>query len=75
MPCSTGSSRCDDVGLLAEEWDPELGRQAGNMPQGFSHWALCDSAAVLARGTGPVIPGQRAPRPATAAMTGAGATR
>ncbi|MGW1974142.1 glycoside hydrolase family 15 protein [Streptomyces sp. NPDC001889] len=62
----------NDVGLLAEEWDPVHRRQVGNFPQGFSHWALCDSAHVLARGTGPVIPGQRALRPAVVAIAGVG---
>ncbi|MFD7552234.1 glycoside hydrolase family 15 protein [Streptomyces sp. NPDC059816] len=63
----------NDVGLLAEEWDAGLGRQVGNFPQGFSHWCLSDSATALARGTGPVIPGQRAPHPAATSVAGAGA--
>ncbi|MER6913863.1 glycoside hydrolase family 15 protein [Streptomyces sp. NPDC000594] len=56
----------NDVGLLAEEWDPQRRRQVGNFPQGFSHWALCDSAVALARGTGPFVPGQRAHLPSAA---------
>ncbi|MEV7177132.1 glycoside hydrolase family 15 protein [Kitasatospora sp. NPDC093679] len=40
----------NDVGLLAEEWDPHSGRQLGNMPQAFSHVALVNSAFELAAG-------------------------
>ena len=29
----------NDVGLLAEMWDPAAGRQLGNLPQAFSHTA------------------------------------
>ncbi|PBC76584.1 GH15 family glucan-1,4-alpha-glucosidase [Streptomyces sp. TLI_235] len=38
----------NDVGLLAEEWDPQERRQLGNMPQAFSHVALVNSAFELA---------------------------
>ena len=38
----------NDVGLLAEEFDPRLRRQLGNFPQAFSHLALVDTALNLA---------------------------
>jgi GH15 family glucan-1,4-alpha-glucosidase len=37
----------NDVGLLAEEWDPVAGRQLGNFPQAFSHIGLVNSALTL----------------------------
>ncbi|MEV8585614.1 glycoside hydrolase family 15 protein [Streptomyces sp. NPDC051180] len=37
----------NDVGLLAEEWDPVAGRQLGNMPQALSHVALVNTAFTL----------------------------
>jgi GH15 family glucan-1,4-alpha-glucosidase len=37
----------NDVGLLAEEWDPRRRRQAGNFPQAFSHVPLIDTALRL----------------------------
>ena len=43
----------NDVGLLAEEYDPRLQRQVGNFPQAFSHVALVDTALNLARGAKP----------------------
>jgi GH15 family glucan-1,4-alpha-glucosidase len=39
----------NDVGLLAEEFDPALGRMVGNFPQAFSHVALINTASNLAR--------------------------
>jgi glucoamylase len=38
---------CNDVGLLAEEYDADSGRFLGNFPQAFSHLGLVNSAAVL----------------------------
>jgi len=38
---------CNDVGLLAEEYDPVAGRMLGNFPQAFSHAALLSAAARL----------------------------
>ena len=37
----------NDVGLLSEEWSIEAGRQLGNTPQAFSHFALVMSALEL----------------------------
>jgi GH15 family glucan-1,4-alpha-glucosidase len=39
----------NDVGLLAEEYDPQARRQLGNFPQAFSHVALIDTAFNLSR--------------------------
>ncbi|MFE7134756.1 glycoside hydrolase family 15 protein [Streptomyces sp. NPDC057638] len=39
----------NDVGLLAEEYDPVTRRQLGNFPQAFSHIALVTTALALAR--------------------------
>jgi len=39
----------NDVGLLAEEWDPAARRMLGNFPQAFSHVAIVNSATILAR--------------------------
>ncbi|KRV49305.1 glucoamylase [Wenjunlia vitaminophila] len=37
----------NDVGLLAEEWDPVTGQQVGNFPQAYSHIDLINTACVL----------------------------
>jgi len=34
----------NDVGLMAEQWDPASGRMRGNFPQAFSHVGLVNSA-------------------------------
>ena len=39
---------CNDVGLLAEEYDGRAKRMLGNFPQAFSHVALVNSAYGLA---------------------------
>jgi GH15 family glucan-1,4-alpha-glucosidase len=39
----------NDVGLLAEEYDPRARRQMGNFPQAFSHVALVNSAYNFTR--------------------------
>ena len=43
----------NDVGLLAEEYDPGLRRMVGNFPQAFSHVALMNTAHNLAHATKP----------------------
>ncbi|MEV5599276.1 glycoside hydrolase family 15 protein [Streptomyces sp. NPDC052496] len=37
----------NDVGLLAEEYDPVAGRQLGNFPQAFSHVGLIGTAFTM----------------------------
>ena len=49
----------NDVGLLAEEYDPVARRQVGNFPQAFSHVSLINSALNLAAAQSPP-PGQAA---------------
>jgi GH15 family glucan-1,4-alpha-glucosidase len=44
----------NDVGLLAEQYDPVAGRQLGNFPQAFSHLTLIGTALNLSRGKKPV---------------------
>jgi GH15 family glucan-1,4-alpha-glucosidase len=46
-------SLANDVGLLAEEYDPVARRQLGNFPQAFSHLALINSALNLDSHAGP----------------------
>jgi GH15 family glucan-1,4-alpha-glucosidase len=43
----------NDLGLLAEEYDPKAGRQLGNFPQAFSHVALVNTARHLSGRSGP----------------------
>lgn len=43
----------NDVGLLAEEYDPQRKRQVGNFPQAFSHIALINTAFNLTQAEGP----------------------
>jgi GH15 family glucan-1,4-alpha-glucosidase len=46
---------CNDVGLLAEEYDSRAGRQVGNFPQAFSHVGLINSAFNLWHSAQPAI--------------------
>jgi GH15 family glucan-1,4-alpha-glucosidase len=55
---------CNDVGLLAEEYDPVGRRQLGNFPQAFSHLALINTALNLESRAGPAA--QRSQPEATA---------
>ena len=43
----------NDVGLLAEEYDPAARRQLGNFPQALTHVALIVTACNLSRRDGP----------------------
>ncbi|HUN46956.1 MAG TPA: glycoside hydrolase family 15 protein, partial [Stellaceae bacterium] len=43
----------NDVGLLAEEYDPRAGRLLGNFPQAFSHVGLINTAHNLSLSRGP----------------------
>jgi GH15 family glucan-1,4-alpha-glucosidase len=40
---------CNDLGLLAEEYDPQTKRFLGNFPQAFSHIGIINTAAHLAQ--------------------------
>jgi GH15 family glucan-1,4-alpha-glucosidase len=44
---------CNDVGLLAEQYDPAAGEMLGNFPQAFSHVGLINTAVNLSRSMGP----------------------
>jgi GH15 family glucan-1,4-alpha-glucosidase len=46
-------SRCNELGLLAEEFDPLTGRMLGNFPQAYSHVGLINCALNLSRQKGP----------------------
>src|SRR5690606_9935689 len=58
----------NDLGLLAEEYDPREGRQLGNFPQAFSHVGLVNSAHNLVSARGPAE--QRADRTRPAVVDG-----
>jgi len=51
----------NDVGLLAEEYDPRAKRMLGNFPQAFSHLALINSARNLMMTNGRVHPPGESP--------------
>ena len=52
----------NDVGLLAEEYDPAARRMLGNFPQAFSHIALVNSAYGLAAALSDISLGEK-PKP------------
>jgi GH15 family glucan-1,4-alpha-glucosidase len=56
----------NDVGLLAEQYDPRAKRMIGNFPQAFSHQALINTARNLSRTGGSAVQ-----RPATGAIASA----
>ena len=58
-------SRCNDVGLLAEEFDPLTGRMLGNFPQAYSHVGLINCALNLSRQKGPTEERAELRRPPT----------
>jgi GH15 family glucan-1,4-alpha-glucosidase len=43
-----------DLGLLAEEYDPDAGRQLGNFPQAFTHVGLVNTAFNLSHHRSPL---------------------
>jgi GH15 family glucan-1,4-alpha-glucosidase len=57
----------NDVGLLAEEYDPVARRLVGNFPQAFSHIGLVNTALNLVRAAGPAMHRGREQAPAHAA--------
>jgi GH15 family glucan-1,4-alpha-glucosidase len=58
----------NDVGLLAEEFDPHSGRMLGNFPQALSHMALVNTALLLSLPPAQVErSGAKGERPAAAA--------
>ncbi len=70
----------NDLGLLAEEYDPARRRLVGNFPQGFSHIGLINSAFNLVKAHGPAqqraerVAPQRQPPPGPG-LPGAGEMR
>jgi GH15 family glucan-1,4-alpha-glucosidase len=65
----------NDVGLLAEEYDPHTQRQLGNFPQAFSHLALINAAHSLSTWEGAARLRSQTSEPAqTEAASGAPAT-
>ncbi|MDP8977874.1 MAG: glycoside hydrolase family 15 protein [Actinomycetota bacterium] len=55
----------NDVGLLAEEYDPAAQRMVGNFPQAFSHVGLVNAADNLSRALGTATAGPGVTPPPT----------
>ncbi|MDB6050764.1 MAG: glycoside hydrolase family protein [Pseudomonas sp.] len=49
------SGLCNDVGLLAEQYDPREKRMLGNFPQAFSHIGIINTALNLHRSACPAV--------------------
>ena len=66
----------NDVGLLAEQWDPTAHRQLGNAPKAFSHISLVETAFALTRAAArrapPAVPPPLPPRTRVPPRTRAG---
>ena len=52
----------NDVGLIAEEYDPATKRMLGNFPQAFTHVSLVNTACNLDHDTRPAIHRRRRPQ-------------